>query len=205
MSEIALNESFQTGEVIHILPTFCIGPQYSGETSSSHRLISAIAKRELPMAPLFYTSFVDIRDVAAAHIHAARIPALPAGYRTRRYIVAIGGNKNEGKGEVYTGASLAQSVAKQYPHLGLTSLQQTASPWIVLYLLSYVDKRITSFMLNEKSQKQCGMNGTLITRPLAEGGLGFAYQYTSLDQTIKACVDSLVEHGVVPSSNSTKK
>lgn len=180
-SELVLNDEFQTGEVIHILPTWCMGPQLGPDVTSSHQLIKAIAAREMPMAPLFYSSFVDLRDVAAAHIHAA-FCKMPEGYRSRRYIVS--------QGELFSALDFSVAIGKSFPHL---SPPTRMTPWPLMWLASWFDARITSFVLYEKSQKLPPFDGTRITREL-----GFTYQHMNVDATVRDCVASLIAHKVLP-------
>ena len=180
VAEEIMNNEFP-GEVLTILPTWTMGPQLQQAATSSHGLIRAIAMRELPMTPLFYSSWVDVRDVAAAHVHAAFCAMPPGGYRTRRYIVS--------QGDLVSAQDFSDSIRAQFKHL---SPPTRTAPWALLWLMSFFDKRITEFVLREKSQRLPPFCGERITREL-----GFVYKHTRLDPTVYSAITTMMQQGCV--------
>jgi nucleoside-diphosphate-sugar epimerase len=187
-SEQVVYKEFDEGTVISILPVWVLGEQLPTQPSSSHTLIKAMAVRELPMSPLFYTSWVSVEDCSAAMVLSAFCD-MPDGHRTRRYIVS--------QGDVVMAQDFSDSIRRQFSHLSPPSM---TSPWIVLWLASFVDKRIGPYMLNEKCVKrEHGHDGSRITKEL-----GFEYKDKSLDPCVKRAVDSMIQHGNVPSGKVTQ-
>lgn len=179
-SEQVVYKEFDQGEVISILPCWTMGQQLHPSATSSHALIRTLAARELPMAPLFYTSWCSVEDVAAAHVLAA-FCKMPEGHRTRRYIIS--------QGDLVMAQDFSDSIAKQFKHLSPPS---RTTPWALLWLASFKDKRLGPFVLQEKCVKTPPFDGTRITKEL-----GFQYQHTQLDPVIKRAIDSMIQHGNV--------
>lgn len=182
-SEQVVYKEFDEGTAISILPVWVLGEQLHTQPTSSHSLIRAMAVRELPMSPLFYTSWVSVEDTAAAHVLACFCD-MPEGHRTRRYIVS--------QGDLLMAQDFCDSIRKQFPHLNPPTM---TSPWIILWLASFWDKRIGPYLLNEKCVKLPPKDGSRITREL-----GFVYKHTQLDSCIKRAIDSMIEHGNVPAA-----
>ena len=185
LSEQVMYEEFDQGEVITILPCWTMGTQLHPNATSSHQVIRALAAREMPLCPLFYTSWVSVEDVAAAHVLAA-FCKMPEGHRTRRYILS--------QGDTVSAQDFADSIRVQFPHLNPPSM---TSPWILLWLMSFVDKRIGPFLLQEKCVKVPPMDGRLITKEL-----GFEYKDKMMGPVVKRAIDSMMKHGNVASPPS---
>ena len=179
-SEQVMYDEFD-GEVISILPTWTVGTQLPVTPTSSHSLLHAIAARQLPMNPLFYSSWVSAEDVAAAHVLAA-FCKMPEGFRTRRYILS--------QGDLVSAQDFADSIRRQCKHLNPPTRM---TPWPVLWLASFWDKRIGPFILQEKCLKLPPFDGSRICREL-----GFNYKDKQLDPVIDRAMQSMMSHGNLP-------
>lgn len=184
ISEQVMNDEFD-GEVITLLPGWTMGTQLHPNATSSHGLLRAIAARELPMNPLFYTSWVSVEDVAAAHVLAA-FCAMPAGHRTRRYILS--------HGDLVSAQDFADSIRRQFSHL---NPPQRMTPWPLLWLASWWDKRVGPFVLQEKCVKLPPFDGSRICREL-----GFEYKDNAMDPVVKRVIDSMIKQGNVVAATS---
>jgi len=62
-------------ELAVINPALVIGPSLSGDLGESNKAIEMVATGKMPVAVPLQFGYVDVRDVAAAHILAMQIPA----------------------------------------------------------------------------------------------------------------------------------
>lgn len=175
-AERRLNELWPADrEMISLLPSWCIGPQQNAQVTTSNQIIKLLANKETPLLPRLYFDMVDVRDVARAHVWAATTQ-LPSG----RYNVS--GNRNNSL------SCIAEMMNAAIPGLNLTTRM---APYIVLWLKSWFDKRISTQMLRERTEQWSPISNEKIQRA------GFKYQYTNLLESLRDAVDSFRTFGIV--------
>ena len=62
-----------------INPGTMLGPLWNGDPGTSGEIVRRMLRGAMPMTPNIILDFVDVRDVAAAHVAALRDPAAAAG------------------------------------------------------------------------------------------------------------------------------
>ena len=185
LSERAINEHFP-GEVIAILPSFTIGPMLSSEVRSTLSAVKLFANREMPLAPSPRTSFVDVRDVADAHIAAAFSPKTTTTTTTTR-VQRFLCTQQENRPMLDIGISINKQY---YPRLSAPTIP---TPSWLLWGLSFFDSRISPGMLEERLIERPDYDNSKIRKEL----VGFKFNYCDLDVSVKDCVESMVKFGVV--------
>jgi nucleoside-diphosphate-sugar epimerase len=175
-AEKLLNQLWGGRGLISILPSWTVGPQLTATVSSSNQMVRLLANRERPLPPLLYFDMVDVRDVAAAHVFAATSTSIANG----RYNCT--GCRNNSAGVI------SEMMNESCPGLCLPTRM---APWIALYLLSFVDKRISTHMIQERTQPWAPISNEKIR------GAGFQFQHTDLVATLGDAVRSLRDFGVV--------
>jgi nucleoside-diphosphate-sugar epimerase len=176
-AERRLNELWpQDRKLVSILPSWCVGPQQNGQVTTSNQVVKLVANKEAPLLPRLYFDMVDVRDVARAHVLAATTDMFPNG----RYNVS--GNRNNSL------STVAEMMNAAVP--GLNSTTRMA-PYVLLWLKSWVDKRISSQMLRERTEQWAPISNEKIRQA------GFTYQYTNLVESLRDAVDSFRTYGII--------
>jgi nucleoside-diphosphate-sugar epimerase len=165
-------------ELVVMLPAIMIGPSRTTEVSEAMRTIIdfATASPYFPVAPNINWNFVDVRDVAAAHVKAITTPNA-AG---QRYIVT---------NSVLSLAELGRHIRGHFPHL--TAPVYTAPFLLSLITGPWAHSRATLRYLwhtlgvrrvldGEKSQRDLG----IVLSPIAV--------------TVRDAVQSLIDDGHLP-------
>jgi dihydroflavonol-4-reductase len=160
-----------------IHPTFVIGPQQATFVSTSNQVIQVMIAGEYPMCPPIYMDTVDVRDVATAH----RI-ALESPKATGRYITS------NGRGWMMDAARI---LKKKYPDYPIPTMQM---PVALLRLISYFDRRVDDYMLQEGTKEGYPIDGSKIEREL-----DFKYQY-NFETTMLDAAQSFIDLGIVKKS-----
>jgi nucleoside-diphosphate-sugar epimerase len=177
-AERELERSWQ-GELISLLPSWVIGPIQHAQTSGSQSVIRMIATRAFgpKLSPLMYIHWVDIRDVAKAHVWAATQTSVTRG----RFNVA--GPENVSSGTIAAKLNAIDPTLK---------LPERMIPWAVMWTMSWVDKRLTSHFLYEKAVPVLPIDSSRII------AAGFKFEHRdSLDETLKANLECYKKFGVV--------
>jgi nucleoside-diphosphate-sugar epimerase len=196
LSERAVNDTFP-GEVVSILPSFTLGPMLSADVRSTLAAVKLFANREMPLAPANRTSFVDVRDVAFAHVRAAladsdtlfRTNSSSSSSRVTRFICS----QKENRPLLDIGVAINKLFAETK---SFSNCPVTPAPWFVLWTMSFFDRRISSVMLEERCVERPAYDNTKILTQLD----GFEFRFSDFDAMIKDCVDSMVKFGVLTKS-----
>lgn len=175
VSEHLLSELWK-GELVSILPSWVIGPQQNDQITSSQQVVRAIANREYPLCPRFYFDCVDVRDVAGAHIFAVENATMPSG----RY--------NVSSGRVVSASQMADAMNHGVPGLNVSTRMM---PWVAMWLASWVDKRISTYLLYERCVPYPPVSNEKLK------GAGYAFRYTDLQESLRDAVASFKEFGVL--------
>jgi nucleoside-diphosphate-sugar epimerase len=176
-AERRLNELWPADrKLISIMPSWCVGPQQNSQVTTSNQIVKLVANKESPLLPRLFFDMVDVRDVARAHVFAATQDSLPPG----RYNVS--GNRNNSL------STIAEMINVAVPGLNVTTKM---APYILLWLKSWFDKRISTQMLRERTEQWSPISNEKIRRA------GFEYQYTNLVESLRDAVDSFRTFGIV--------
>mmetsp|Transcript_50384 Transcript_50384/g.140983 ORF Transcript_50384/g.140983 Transcript_50384/m.140983 type:complete len:351 (+) Transcript_50384:72-1124(+) len=164
-------------KLVTINPGYVQGPfklKRNAQDASSSTMVRRILMGEMPAVPNIELNVVDVRDVASAHVS-----ALAADGAEGRYIMAP-------HSEMLP--AIARSLAKDYKPKGYNVKTLTA-PYAVLWLYSFIDKTAAAIIgrVGERSKYDSSR---------AEVELGVKYR--SLEETLAATAESLIEHGLVP-------
>ncbi|CUF25906.1 epimerase-like protein, putative [Bodo saltans] len=179
-AERRLNEMWpQDRKLVSILPSWCVGPQQNDQVTTSNQVIKLVANKETPLLPRLYFDMVDVRDVARAHVLAATTDMFPNG----RYNVS--GNRNNSL------STVAEMMNAAVP--GLNSTTRMA-PYALLWLKSWVDKRISTQMLRERTEQWAPISNEKVRQA------GFTYRYTNLVESLRDAVDSFRTYGIIQDS-----
>ena len=174
VAEQKLNEIWR-GELVSLLPSWVIGPQQNKYITSSQQVVRALVNREYVMVPPLYFDWVDIRDVARAHVYAASSANIASG----RY--------NLSSCTSLRTADLAEAVNTACPEVKAPT---RTMPWIVLWIGSWFDKRISSDFLYEKTTRQSPVDNKKIQKA------GFEFKHTDLVSSMRDAIMSFREHGI---------
>jgi nucleoside-diphosphate-sugar epimerase len=195
LSELAAIQTF-SGEVIALLPCLTLGPLLSRDVRSSMEMMRMILLRERPLLPPLQFSYVDVRDVAAAHHGACfmpmPVPAHPEGataicpMRYRRYNLC----GHDTRPTSMPVAALAERVIQIAPGLRVPTY---TAPLYLMRVAARWDARLTEYTLTERMAQKPGYNCRRI-----EDEMGLVFRY-SLNDTVLAAVSSFREFGLLPS------
>jgi dihydroflavonol-4-reductase len=156
-------------------PALIWGPQLTTEFASSNQMLRMLARREIPFVPPIHSDWVDVRDVAAAHLAVAT-----SSTASGRFIVA--------RGEAMWFAHAARVMSGLFPALRVPT---SAMPRWSLRMVSWFDRRVTRYYLDTLVVESSGFDGTRLTRELE-------FRYThNLESCIRDSVESMKRLGVV--------
>jgi len=133
-----------------------------------------VFKREYPMLMPFIFGYIDVRDVARMHLLAATNESASG-----RYICSQPGTH-----------SMAEISRITKEHSPDTRVPGMTMPYFLLYTVSFLDRRLSQYMLDALCKPHASYDGTKMSRDL-----GFTYNYT-FEQTIKDSFDSFQEHKI---------
>ena len=155
------------------------GPQQAQRVTSSQNAILVVAKREWPFyAPLYFHG-VDVRDVARAHVH-----LLENTRAQGRYIIAL--DQTETAVSMYDINAAMKEDPTLYNQLHW-SMDWKLSAWAFGQMLWINPLLDPSMLVAAKRGHGCGFDGTRLSKEL-----GFVYQHTSMQQTIRDSARSMV-------------
>lgn len=169
-------------ELSTILPTITIGPSLTSEMSEAMRMLGELARSSssVPFVPRVYWNFVDVRDVARAHILALESPAAA----NQRFVVTC---------HNLSMAEVGSVVRATHPHLKPPTYN---APFVISLLLGPLYNARVSFVQAWR---------TLGRRPVVNGDkivnkLGL--QLTPFEETVRDAVQDLMDRGFVPTASA---
>lgn len=167
-------------ELSVILPSIMIGPSLTCEVSEAMRLLQGLGSQSawFPFAPNMFWNWVDVRDVADAHIKALEVPA--AG--EQRFLVS---------GVCAGLPEIGRLIRKTHPHL---SAPTRAAPTLMTLILGPLNGRVGVRYLWRNLGKQRQLDTTKATTHLSFAPL-------PLEVTVKDAVQELISSGNLPSPN----
>ena len=184
-AEKALNKFMETEKPGFRLATIhfpmAIGPQQTTRVTSSNQVIKHLLRGEFFLTLPSCLDVVDVRDVGKAHVDVYEGGSKATG----RFIVHPPG---PGHGKTFLEvADALRSYLPDYP------IAQVAMPWPLFLLVPIVDGRIDDYTVQRA--KMCpgpGYDGSRIVKEI-----GFTYDHTDSDATIRDCARSMIDLGIV--------
>jgi nucleoside-diphosphate-sugar epimerase len=166
-------------ELVVILPSIMIGPSLTRETSEAMRTICDLASGSpvFPFAPNLYWNFVDVRDVALAHVLAIENAEL----RDQRIIVS---------NTLCNLAQIGQLIKRTHPHLHPPTVPAPTLLTLILGPISHVRVKMAFLWRN------LGVKKTLDT---SKSRIELGLRMTDMETTIRDSVDQMVLQGLLPS------
>lgn len=169
-------------ELVVILPAITIGPSRTQETSETMVIIQGLANSPayFPFCANLYWNFVDVRDVAEAHVRAMEAPEA----RDQRFIISA---------QCLCVADLGRIIARRFPHL--TPPTRSANTLLTLLIGA--------------TQAAQGVNLKFLWRSLGVRKLldtshavqELEMQFTDMEETVAGCVEQLMAAGEVPANS----
>jgi nucleoside-diphosphate-sugar epimerase len=169
---ISANPSGMTLTAVN--PGLVLGPLISSQTSTSHGAVKALMNRELLAIPNFHFTFVDVRDVAAAHVAAMTSPQA----KGQRYLCAVGD---------YSLADVAQVLREHYTSRGYRIPKLQVPSWVARLAARFDDNAKLS--INNLDDL------TLIDNSKVLGLLG--RPLITFEDMVRASADSMIGYGVI--------
>ncbi|CCW60718.1 unnamed protein product [Phytomonas sp. EM1] len=168
-------------ELVVLLPSSTIGPSRTEETSDAMMMIQGLANAPsyFPFCPKLYWNYVDVCDVAEAHVRAMESPEA----KDQRIIIS---------NACLSLAEVSRIIKKQYPHLN----PPTRSANKLLTLLIYAPQSVNLRFLWRNLGERKPLDNR---RAIEELGM----QFTDIEKTIGACVEELMAAKAVPTPNDT--
>jgi len=178
---VAKPENKNLFDLVTILPSVCVGPIHNiAVTTESINIIKNLFIT-FPAPPAICFGFVDVRDVAMAHILA--LETHEAG--GNRYVVS---NKS----------LFFVEVSKMLiPHFPEYNLSARELPNFVVYLAGLFDSRLSFTYLNHQLNVKLNLNTQKVQNELK-------LQYSSIEQALVDTVNSLIQFGILPDKRARK-
>lgn len=164
-------------ELIVILPSIIVGPNLLHETSEAMRTILEIASGSpyFPFAPNLYWNFVDVRDVAKAHIRAMEDSELS----DQRIIVS---------NDCLSLGDIGKLIQRAYPHLNPPTV--IAPTWLTLLLTLFHSRVNASFLWRNLGVRKI-LDNSKSVRILE-------LEMTPMETTMRDAVSMLIQTGNLP-------
>lgn len=165
-------------ELVVMLPSIVIGPSLLHETSEAMRTIHDLASGSpfFPFAPNLYWNFVDVRDVAEAHVRAMEHNDISE----QRIIVST---------DCLSLSEIGALIKKSHPHL--TPPTYSAPSWITLIVAPLSHAKVKMSFL----WRNLGVKKVLDNRKSLEL---LDMQMTPLERTVADSVEQLIRAGHLP-------
>ncbi|TGK05172.1 NAD-dependent epimerase/dehydratase family protein [Leptospira langatensis] len=167
--------------LVTILPGTIVGPQFAQPTSSL-KLIQDILKGQLPFAPKMTFSYVDVRDVAMAHLQAYENPQAKG-----RYIAT---------GETLSVSQVCKLVKEIHPKAKTTgkelpSFVVRAMPYLdaIKHALTGLDRQINSAIVQDYLQRRQEYNSDRLTKE-------FQWKPMPIKKSLQETVDWMLSSSV---------
>ena len=164
------------GEFATIHPSLVLGPPLDKSVKSSLELILALANHDYPGNPPIQFDWVDVRDVAEAHVVATEHPAAKGRYIT---------STNQ-PGPI---SRFSLAMNKTHPDVGCPT---NNLPWFVLWSASWCDGRLTKHFLYELCTPQAGYSSAKL-----QSELGYALPHTDLEVTLGDTLTAMKKLGML--------
>lgn len=164
----------QRMELVAINPSLVLGPNLARDFSPSVEVVRKLLAREVPGLPRLGWSFVDVRDVAAAHVSALTAPEA-AGHR---YICS---------GDFHWITEIADILTAHLAPMG-RKVSRLRLPDFVVRLVALFDPTVR-MVVNDLGRRS-GFDTAAIRKDLN-------WQPRPLAQTVNDTADSLIAHGIV--------
>lgn len=166
-------------ELVVLIPSIPIGPSRTEETSEAmdHILSLANGPSYFPFCPNLFWNFVDVRDVAEAHVRAMEISEA----RDQRIIVS---------NECFNLADIGRMIKRRYPYL--TPPTRSANTFLTMLIgATQAAEGVNLRFL----WRNLGVRKTLDNRrAIQELGMHF----TDMEETVAECVAQMITAGEVP-------
>ncbi|AAZ10745.1 NAD dependent epimerase/dehydratase family, putative [Trypanosoma equiperdum] len=169
-------------ELVVILPSITIGPSRTEEVSDAMKRIQhlATASSYFPYAPNLHWNFVDVRDVAEAHVRALECQEV----KDQRVIVS---------GGCFSFAEIGKLIRNEYPHL--TPPTRTANTLMTLIIGATHSQVSIRFLWRTLGVRKC-----LDTRK-ATTELGM--KFTPMQETLRASIEQMISAGELPPADGS--
>lgn len=169
---------------------FAFGPQQSKRVTTSNQVVQRMMSGQMPMVPSMAYNVIDIRDVAAAHVHVLESPKAFGD----RFIVAL---KPEESG--YRFSEIARVLKEYFPDYPLPSIELPLffnRLMILIHpLFDQYNADIQSVYLGQPPYRHPGFSTNKLVKQL-----GFKYKHTNVRQSIKDTADSMIQLGIINKS-----
>jgi nucleoside-diphosphate-sugar epimerase len=170
------NEKGKPWTLCTINPSFVQGPSLSAELTTSTELITKLLKFEIPVLPRIAMGFVDVRDVAEAHVRA--LQAESGDVNGRRFILD---NQTKWFQEV------SLMLNKEFSPMGYR-LPTHNAPYFALWLFSWVDKSVGTIL---------SAIGLFVEFDNSPSKSVLKIEYRDLNKTIAEAGHAAIYHGLV--------
>jgi len=167
-------------DIVTILPSVIVGPLFSLPLSSSVTIMRDVVSGAYPGAPRLAFDFVDVRDVATAHILAMEEKAASG-----RYVVNGGAHE------------LIDICKMMTPHFPAYSIPQRILPNFFVYVAAIFDSRLTFSFLNHNLSQKVKFDHSRVQKELN-------LQFTPIEKSLVDCINTLIDLKVVPDKRITK-
>lgn len=179
-----LQKASRIPSVTTILPAIVIGPSLTSEVSEAMRTVCDLAQSSSsnPFVPKIYWNFVDVRDVARAHVLALESPRAV----NERFVLTA---------ENLSIAELGNMIHRAYPQFKPPTLN---APFLVAFALGPLyNTRVTFAYLWRTLGRRRVLSGAK-----AKEKLGL--QLTTMQDTVRDSLRDLMERGYLASSSTTE-
>ncbi|ORC93719.1 dihydroflavonol-4-reductase [Trypanosoma theileri] len=170
-------------ELVVILPSITIGPSRTDEISDAMLRLQelATASPTVPFAPNLYWNYVDVRDVAEAHVRALECQEV----KDQRVIVSNG---------CFSYAELSVMIKEAYPHL--TPPTRTANTFVTLLVGAFHSQVKLRFLW-----RTTGVRKVLDAhKAISE----LEMKFIPMKETIRASIDQMIRAGEVRAPNAPR-
>ena len=161
-------------ELVTINPGLVLGPALFKYHSPSAEVVLKLMKRDVPGCPKMNFAFVDVRDVARAHILAMTNDNAPG----KRFIVA---------NEAARMSDVARILNKNFADRGIKA-PTWELPNLLLYLVAFFDKTVR--LIVPELDKSWALSS-------AQAKTELGWDTRPLEQMVIDTAESFIEHGVV--------
>jgi len=168
-------------DLVTILPAMCVGPIHSSAVTTESIPIIKDMFLTYPAAPAISFGFVDVRDVALAHVLALEVKE-------------AGGNRYIASSQSFFLAEISKMLIPHFPEYNLSPRQL---PNFVMYLAALFDRRLSFSYLNHTLNFKMNVNCQKIQTELK-------LQFSSVEQALIDTVNSLIQFGIIPEKRIKK-
>ena len=128
----AITEKEKRFELVVLNPTMVVGPVLCGTSSASTKLLTFLMNKEIPFIPGQHTGYVDVRDVAKAHV----IAMTSREAANKRFVLNT---------ECLWVTEIAEILNKEFLHQGYT-LPSFVAPYWMMWVYSFCNKTIATYL-----------------------------------------------------------